>query len=279
MAQRHRATLAVAVIVAAALIGVLVAGARLSGHVDTSIHSVALKGRMHVLVVLPPGYGDGRLRYPVVYFLHGLPAGPLAYRSFGWLGRALEQAGRAILVFPQGARADDADPEYRDWGVGRNWETYVAKELPDYIDAHFRTIPTRRGRALLGLSAGGYGAAAIGLAHLGRFSVVESWSGYFHATDPSGTRPVAAGPNSDVHRLIARLRDDKKTRPSFLGFYVGSADDRFRDENEQLNRELTAARVPHAFAVYPGGHESALWHAHARDWLRLALAHLARPAV
>jgi putative tributyrin esterase len=275
--RRTRACVALAV-VAAVVIVVAAASARLARNLDESMHSVALKGSLHVLVVLPPDYDETQLRYPVVYFLHGLPAGPDAYRSFGWLGRALAQAGRAILVFPQGARTGDTDAEYRNWGVGRNWETYLARELPAYVDSHFRTIASRRGRALLGLSAGGYGAAAIGLAHLDRFSVVESWSGYFHATDPTGTKPIAAGPNSNVHLLIAHLRADKRTRSSFLGFYVGSGDDRFRDENELLNRELNAAGVPHAFAIYAGGHEDALWRRHARDWLRLALAHLARPA-
>ena len=104
--------------------------------------------------------------------------------------------------------------------------------------------------------------------------MIESWSGYFHPTDPTGTAAIDGGPHSDVHALVARLQADERRRPTFLGFYVGSGDDRFRDENEQLNRELARARVPHAFAVYPGGHESALWRRHARDWLRLALAHL-----
>src|SRR5439155_2718223 len=53
----------------------------------------------------------------------------------------------------------------------------------------------------------------------------------------------------------------------------------FRDENEQLNRELVAAPVPHVFHVYPGGHQQTVWSAHARAWLELALEHLsaARP--
>ena len=39
----------------------------------------------------------------------------------------------------------------------------------------------------MGLSAGGYGAVILGIHHLDRFSVIESWSGYFHPTDPTGT--------------------------------------------------------------------------------------------
>jgi S-formylglutathione hydrolase FrmB len=193
------------------------------------------------------------------------------------VARSLGEAGPAILVEPQGARTSDPDPEYLDWGDGRNWATYVTRELPAYVDARFRTIRSRRGRALIGLSAGGYGAAMLGLSHLGRFAAVESWSGYFHATDPTGTRAIDAGPGANAHRLIVVLRRDERRRSTFLAFYVGSGDRRFREENQQFERELASAHVPHVFAVYEGTHETGLWRRHARAWLALALAHLERP--
>ena len=56
---------------------------------------------------------------------------------------------------------------------------------------------TASGRAIAGVSAGGYGAAVTGLNHLDRFSVIESWSGYFHPTDPTGTRALARGTARD----------------------------------------------------------------------------------
>jgi enterochelin esterase-like enzyme len=245
--------------------------------IDEQVVSVALAGRVHALVVLPAGYATSRTRYPVVYFLHGLPATSLTYRANRWLAQALAQAGSAILVEPQGARATDRDPEYLDWGRGRNWATYVTTELPEYVDAHFRTIRSRRGRALVGLSAGGYGAAMLGLNHLGRFAAIESWSGYFHPTDPTGTKAVMGGPGANVHRLISTLWQDERRRSTFLAFYVGGGDSRFRKENEQFERELASAHVPHVFAVYQGAHETSLWKRHARSWLALALAHLDRP--
>lgn len=134
------------------------------------------------------------LPYPALYFLHGLPAAPYAYKGIGFLAKALDAAGRpAILVAPQGARDGDSDAEYLDWGPGRNWETAVSQGLPAYVDAHYRTIADRRGRALVGLSAGGYGAVLLTIHHLDAFSVVESWSGYFHPTDPTGTSPLDTG--------------------------------------------------------------------------------------
>src|SRR5262249_29621093 len=166
----------------------------------------------------------------------------------------------------------------RVWADGRAWRTYLARELPGYIDAHFRTIASRDGRAIVGLSAGGYGAAMLGFNHLGEFSVIESWSGYFHATDPTGKIAIPAPGSANVHNLISSLAADEKKRPTFVGFYVGKSDPTFVAKNEQFNRELTAAAIPHAFTPYPGGHTTQLWAEHAVTWLRLALAHLAPAA-
>jgi S-formylglutathione hydrolase FrmB len=249
---------------------------------DTRLPSKALQGPMHARIVLPAGYDTSRAHYPVVYFLHGLPAGPSTYDRSHWIEQALATLHRgAILVEPQGARAGDPDPEYLDWGTGRNWETYVSTELPHWVDTHFRTIANRSGRAIVGFSAGGYGASLVGFDHLETFSVIESWSGYFHPTDPTGTRSLDRGSTSanakaSVHDLIA---DDAQAvrLPMFFGFYVGKGDVRFHTENVQLNQELDRAHVPHVFAVYPGEHTTALWQAHAVEWLRMALNHLARP--
>jgi enterochelin esterase-like enzyme len=245
--------------------------------VDTQLSSVALGGSVHALVVLPRGYATSSKRYPVVYFLHGLPAGSSSYLGNVWLSRIIARIGPSILVEPQGARDGDSDAEYLDWGPKRNWSGYVTRELPRYIDSHFRTIPSRSGRAIIGLSAGGYGAAMLGLNNLDEFSVVESWSGYFHATDPSGTKAIAAPASSDVHTLLARTAADERRRSTFLGFYVGRGDKRFRAENEQFADELTRAGIKHVFALYDGAHESALWRAQAQRWLALALDHLSPP--
>jgi enterochelin esterase-like enzyme len=246
--------------------------------IDAEVSSVALGGPAHALVVLPPGYATSKRRYPVVYFLHGLPAGSSTYKGSAWLAGLAPQIGPFILVEAQGARDDDSDPEYLDWGDGRNWSTYLTRELPRYIDSHFRTIRSRAGRALVGLSAGGYGATMLGLNHLAEFSVIESWSGYFHATDPTGKSAIPAPGSANVHSLIAALAADESKRPTFIGFYVGRSDPIFVAENERLDRELSAASVPHRFALYAGGHETKLWADHAVAWLRLALAHLSNPS-
>src|SRR5436853_7060497 len=73
-----------------------------------SFHSDAMRGTMHYSVALPGGYGSSGKRYPVVYFLHGLPATSHAYRGIGWLVQALRQDGmQAIVVGAQGVRGND----------------------------------------------------------------------------------------------------------------------------------------------------------------------------
>ena len=249
---------------------------------ERSFHSAAVRGQLGFEIYLPPGYQSSGARYPVVYFLHGLPASASAFHGAGTFAKALEATGRpAILVGPQGARDGDNDPEYLDWGAGRNWETALGTELPRYVDAHFRTIADRRGRALVGLSAGGYGAVLLALHRLSAFSVMESWSGYFHPTDPTGTKALDLGSTganrrASAHAFVGSLRRAFSRRPTFFAFYVGTRDPVFRAENVRLHRELVAARVPHVFELYGGGHTQSLWQAHAVPWLGLALDHLAR---
>lgn len=269
------------VVVAGALIcGAVAASSATAGSrkVEAAFRSFALGSTLRYEVYLPPGYDAGTRRYPVVYFLHGLPAGATAFRSLGFVERALDAVGgEAILVLPQGARAGEADPEYADRGPRDRWSTAIGEELPRVVDARFRTIPARGARALVGVSAGGYGAMHLALEYVDDYAVVESWSGYFHPTDPTGTQAVDLGPGQDVHRQLQAVRRKLAQRPLFIAFYVGRGDARFAAENKQLNRELSAVGIPHVFRLYPGGHEQALWQRYAPSWLSLALAHLAAP--
>jgi len=243
---------------------------------DLAFRSAALRGELHYEVYLPGGYASSGKRYPVVYFLHGLPASSVGYKAAGFVEQALDKTGRqAILVAPQGARDNEPDPEYVDHGPGDRWETAIATELPRIVDARYRTIRSRSGRAIIGLSAGGFGAMHNAIAHLGEFAAVESWSGYFHPTDPTGTKALSLGAANDVHEQIRATVAELHRLPLFLAFYVGRGDARFEAENVQLNRELAQDRIPHVFRLYTGGHDQRLWQTHARAWLVMALAHLA----
>jgi enterochelin esterase-like enzyme len=218
--------------------------------------------------------------------LHGLPASPTTYLHLNWVSDALAQTGReAILVAPQGTRVADGDPEYQDWGPGEDWQTALAQELPAWLDARYRTIADRSGRAIVGYSAGGYGASIIGLHHPATFSTIQAWSGYFHPTDPTGRRPLSLGsPEKDaaenVEDLVPTLARQFARYPTRFAFYVGASDPTFVPANTSLQRKLSAAGVAHMFRLYPGGHTTALWQARAPAWLALAVDSLTgRPAL
>lgn len=246
---------------------------------DGSFASTALKGTDHFRIYLPRGYASDDLRYPVIYLLHGLPGDATSYRTkrIDSVGQAAQESGRpAIVVSPQGARAGDTDPEWLDRGPGRNWATATATELVAYVDAHYRTIANRRGRAIIGLSAGGYGATGIGVKHPATYSVIQSWSGYFRPTNPSGSAPLDLGSakanhDANLHNYVNAVeRTYARYKPTYFGFYVGDADPHFVPENERLHRELLAAKVPHVYASYPGAHTNGFWDAHEEAWISAA---------
>jgi enterochelin esterase-like enzyme len=282
---------AAAILAIAVIAGIVVAGSRggstpqpttAARALNISCNAPALGGALPAAVYLPAGYDDNSMRYPVVYFLHGLPAGPTSYQGYGFVADAVAGSGhRAIVVAPQGARNANSDREYLNWGPTEDWPKAIVQDLRQCIDTRFRTIPTRQGRALIGLSAGGYGAFNIGLRNLKTFAAVESWSGYFAATDPTGLRVLNLGsPRANRKARVPRDRDldDRLGRfPTFIGFYVGRQDSRFLGANIMLDNAFTSERIPHVFHVYPGGHSTSLWIAEAPLWLHLALAHMAAP--
>ncbi len=238
--------------------------------------STALGGTLPALVYLPSGYANGSGRYRVVYFLHGLPAGPTSYEDNGFVASALAASGRsALVVVPQGARAGGSDREYLDWDAREDWPHAISHDLPNCIDKRFRTVATRFGRALIGVSAGGYGAFNIGLRELARFGAVESWSGYFAATDPAGDRVLDFGSteaNSNAQVPSGGgLEQEVRRWPALIAFYVGDQDARFLAMNQQFDAALNQSRVKHLFKVYPGAHTAALWSAHGPYWLGLAI--------
>lgn len=239
----------------------------------------ALGATLPAEVYLPTGYGSATRGYPVIYFLHGLPAGPQAFTHNGFLAAALVNAhAQAIVVAPQGARSANSDREYLDWSATEDWPVAISDQLTACVDGRFHTIARRTGRALVGLSAGGYGAFNLGSRNLATFGAVEAWSGYFVATDPSGDQVLKLG-SAAAQRAAAVPQGDALAKalarwPSLVGFYVGRSDDRFLDMNQAFDASLTKSRIAHVYRSYPGGHSPVLWRSQASAWLSMALTYL-----
>jgi enterochelin esterase-like enzyme len=238
------------------------------------IPSPALGGRrQEVYVYLPSGYAQHPARrYPVLYLLHGFPGRPLAFIEtvqMGVVEDALVARGLArplILVMPFGSTGTFTDQEWVN-GVrpGNGWARFVAHDLVRAIDARYRTIPAAPGRAIGGLSEGGYGAINIALHHPGEFSVVESWSGYqrpdkIRSIFGTSLQRLAA---NDPRLLLRRVAPQLRRLHTYFWFYSGSTDPLHR-QNAAFARELTSARVPHTYFQVYGGHNWALWRDQAR---------------
>ena len=249
------------------------------------IASPALGGRkQEAYVYLPSGYArHPRRRYPVLYLLHGFPGRPLAFLEtvqMGIVDDALTAKRRAqplILVMPFGSTSTFTDEEWVD-GVraGNRWGTFVARDLVRAVDAHYRTIASARGRAIAGLSEGGYGAVDIALRHPREFSVVESWSGYerpdkIRSIFGSNLRVLA---ENDPRLLLPRVAPVLRKRDTYFWFYSGSTDP-MRKQNTAFARELGRARVPHRYFEVYGGHNWALWRDNARAAYLVAAERLA----
>jgi enterochelin esterase-like enzyme len=247
--------------------------------------SAALGGRkQEVYVYLPSGYAEHpQRRYPVLYLLHGFPGRPLAFLETVQLGilddafTVRHSAQPLILVMPFGSTGTFTDKEWVDGvGAGNGWATFVAHDVVRAIDARYRTIASRRGRAIAGLSEGGYGAIDIALHHPREFSVVESWSGYerpdkIHAIFGPKLQLLAA---NDPRLLLPRVAPTLRRLGTSFWFYSGWSDP-LRRQNAAFARELTGLRLPHRYLVVYGGHNWAIWRSEARVAYRYVAGRLA----
>ena len=141
-----------------------------------SFPSKALGRDMPYAVYLPDGYEGGRQHYPVLYLLHG--AGD-DERSLSERGHIREKADwliasgaipPAIIVMPGCPGCWWVD------GARDRAETAFWSDLVPAVDLKYRTIETRGGRLVAGLSAGGYGAVRFALRYPNRIAAAAALS-------------------------------------------------------------------------------------------------------
>jgi enterochelin esterase-like enzyme len=153
-----------------------------------TVHGKSLEGNLEgdsadrdVFVYLPPSYSSGTARrYPVVYTLHGYGLHAQQWVGFANVsglekGLAAGTTKEMILVAPDAFSLHNGSFYSNSKATG-DWETFVAVELVNYIDTHYRTIPNRMSRGLAGHSMGGYGTFRIGMKHPEVFSSLYAMS-------------------------------------------------------------------------------------------------------
>ena len=141
------------------------------------VHGAALEGNLEgnavdrdVFLFLPPSYASEKSRrYPVVYALHGYSIGAEQWTHEIHVPQTIEgataQGAKEMIVVLPDSKTVHNGSMYSSSVTTGDFEQFVAHDLVAYVDAHYRTLPNRLSRGLVGHSMGGYGATRIGMKH------------------------------------------------------------------------------------------------------------------
>jgi enterochelin esterase-like enzyme len=176
------------------------------------IHGTALEGNLEgdavdrdVLVFLPPSYAKEKTRrYPVVYALHGYSIGAEQWSKEIHAPQTIEgafaQGTKEVIVVLPDSKTVHNGSMYSSSVTTGDFERFIAHDVVSYIDAHYRTIPNRLSRGLVGHSMGGYGATRIGMKHAGVF-------GSLYIMSPCCLSPRRAGPaNPETEKALEAVK-------------------------------------------------------------------------
>ncbi len=174
------------------------------------IHGKALEGNLEgdavdrdALVFLPPSYEkDKHRRYPVVYALHGYSIGAEQWSHEIHVPQTIEgafaQGAKEMIVVLPDSKTLHNGSMYSSSVTTGDFERFIAHDVVAYIDAHYRTIPERASRGLVGHSMGGYGATRIGMKHSDVF-------GSLYIMSPCCLSPRSA-PNPEVDKALEAVK-------------------------------------------------------------------------
>jgi S-formylglutathione hydrolase FrmB len=196
----------------------------------TKIHGTSLEGNLEgnavdrdVIVFLPPSYQKHKhRRYPVVYALHGYSIGAEQWTREIHVPQTIEgafqQGAKEMIVVLPDSKTVHNGSMYSSSVTTGDFEQFIAHDVVAYIDAHYRTIPDRRSRGLVGHSMGGYGATRIGMKHSDVFSSLYIMS-------PCCLSPRTGGPNPELEKTLEAVKtpEDSAKLPFFARAQLASA--------------------------------------------------------
>jgi S-formylglutathione hydrolase FrmB len=240
-----------------------------------AMNSGILKRPVRYCVYLPEGYDTSARRYPLLYLLHGLGDNEQTlFNSGGWTLiddlRHQHKLGDFLIVAPQGWRSfyiNSADGSFR-------YSDFFLHEFVPHIEGKYRVVPGRSGRAITGISMGGYGALRIAFAYPQLFSAVSAQSAALITDTPqeldaamrSGQplasvlaavfgNPIEVGHWDSNNPFLLAKKNAAELRKVAIYFNCGQEDNYgFEKGAARLNEELTGEHVPHEYRPYPGDH-------------------------
>lgn len=189
-------------------------------------------------VYLPDGYDNSGLRYPVLYLLHGNLGTEESWVGPGKIEAVANDLIASGKIHPQ-IIVVPADPKFW-WADGAEEKALTAfvQDLVPHIDASYRTLASRNGRAIGGYSAGGFGTVNIALQYPEMFAAAAALSPAVYAPVPplssSATRQDTFLSNEEFDADLwtsmnwVSFIDDYKARGIVVPFYINTGDhDRF----------------------------------------------------
>lgn len=259
------------------VISLFIIGKNFAATVDTIIiPSKVMQKEYKAVIVLPASYASNNKNYPVLYLLHG------GYGHFDdWIKKTsdtkliqkISDQYNFIVVMPEG----EIFSYYINSPVSKEsqFETYITKEVVEKIDNSYRTIRDRKGRAITGLSMGGYGALYLSARHPDLYCAAGSMSGALNPDmrdwkfPPNALQafkkefekilgPIEKYPERYADASIINMADKIKAGNIKLIFDDG-VDDFFITVNRELHRRLVFNGTPHDYSERPGSHTWEYW--------------------
>lgn len=239
-------------------------------------HSLSLGTDRRMTVYLPAGYEDsGTRRYPVLYLLHGMGGDEDAWPTLGRAVQILDNliaSGKAepmIVVMPNGNAALPSAPGEGPSGLVQPTSdlpktkdgSYEASfpEIISYVDSHYRTVRKPSGRAIAGLSMGGFHSFHISKEYPGTFGYVGLFSAAVRSLEDS-SNPIYS--DSDA-KLAAQFRAGVSL------YYIAIGEDDFLyEENRVLRSYLDSHGYPYEYHESSGGHIWRNWRVYLADFVQ-----------
>jgi S-formylglutathione hydrolase FrmB len=232
---------------------------------DVTFYSQALRRNMQYRAFFP---AQRDKQVSVVYLLHG---GGGTFRDWSNYSDVAQLAGRdLLLVMPQGGYSYYVNAAARPQD---RYEDYIVNDLPADVESRFPVRRDRAGRAIIGVSMGGFGAVNLALRHPDRYAFAAALSPAIDVPrrrftwkrfNQSRSFLEIFGPEgSDSRRnrdpfVLAQAADPKST--PYLYLTCGRLEGLLAP-NQEFATILDKRRIAHEFHSVPGGHEWSQWAA------------------
>lgn len=272
---------------------------------EVIVSSQEVRGNQTVRIFVPSDYATSGTtrRYPVLFLLHGATDDATAWTVKGDSQNITANAS-LITVMPNG----DPYGFYTNWVIPgveapQNWETYHMQQLVPWIDLNLRTVAKKEGRAIAGLSMGGYGSMHYAEKYCDNFIYAASFSGAVDILDSRLQQGILNTPTPDKKPFVGPFGypstpidsngwfiEDTIThvtqfRNISIALYTGNAGDLeslLRDGSYRLRNLLVLFNIPLYFNDYgdgqsighgcDGGHHWPCWQATLIDVLPRMMA-------